>query len=124
MLSKSTARLLKKKKKIKKLKKASPGKQQSHFDPELQTLRRASHSSDDTVTLDGAVLVRQAFLPGAEGKREQGKENPPHHQDGPRRAHAGHRPGQFVVQRHLVVAGEQRKHRLVEDQHGEENQDA
>lgn len=75
------------------------------------------------MALGGAVLVLQAFLPGAERKCKQGEENTSYHQDGPRGAHAGHGPGEFMVQRHLVVAGEQRKNRLVEDQHGEKDQD-
>lgn len=70
----------------------SPRIKQSHFDPEFSDLRKSA-----AVTLGGAVLVRQAFLPGANRKCEQGEENAPYHQDGPPRSHAGHRPGQFMV---------------------------
>lgn len=47
--------------------------------------------------LGGAVLVRQASLPGAERKREQDEEETSQNENGSRWAHAGHRPGQFVV---------------------------
>lgn len=56
--------------------------------------------------LAAAVLLREALLPGAAGQREQQEEDSSHDEDGARTAHAGHRPGELVVQGHRVVAGQ------------------
>lgn len=65
----------------------------------------------------------QALLPGAVGQSQQEEEEAGQDEDGPRHAHAGHGPGQLVVQGDGVIAGQQRQHGLVEHQDGEKDQD-
>lgn len=72
--------------------------------------------------LGGAVLVRQAFLPGAEGEGEDDEEESTEHQNSSGRAHAGHRPGELVVHGDGVVTGQQGQDGLMEHQDRQEDQ--
>lgn len=72
--------------------------------------------------LGGAVHVWQAFLPGAEGEGEDDEEESSQDKNPSGRAHAGHRPGQLVVDGDGVVTGQQGQEGLVEHQHSQEDQ--
>ena len=74
-------------------------------------------------TLGGAIVsLRQAFPEGAVREGEQEEEDPREDEDGAGGAHAGHGPGELVVQRHGVVAGQQGQHRLVEHHDGQQDE--
>lgn len=68
-------------------------------------------------------MLWQTLLPGVVRQGQQEEEDASHDEDGPRYPHAGDGPGQLVVQGDGVIAGQQRQHRLVEHQDGEEDQD-
>lgn len=65
----------------------------------------------------------QAFLPWAEGKRQENEEQTSENQSGSGPPHTGHRPGELVVKRDGVVTGQEGQDGLVEDQDGDEDQD-
>lgn len=60
--------------------------------------------------------MRQTLLPGAERKSEDDEKETSENENGSRRADAGYGPGQLVVKRNGVIAGQQRQDRLVENQ--------
>lgn len=74
--------------------------------------------------LAAAVPLRETPPPGAVGQRQQQEEDPTHDEDAPRTANARHRPGELVVERNRVVAGQEGQDGLVENYQGDKNQDA
>lgn len=71
-----------------------------------------------------AVHLRETPLPGAAGQRQQQEEDPTNDEDGTRTADTRHRPGELVVERNRVVAGQESQDGLVEDHEGQKHQDA
>lgn len=71
--------------------------------------------------LAAAVLLRETPLPGAVGQRQQQEEDPAHDEHRPRAADARHRPGELVVERNRVVAGQEGQHGLVENHQREKH---
>lgn len=72
--------------------------------------------------LGGAILLWQAFLKEAVWEGEEEEEEASYDKDGACCAHAGHGPGQLMVERYGVVAGKQGQYGLVEHQDGEKHQ--
>lgn len=73
--------------------------------------------------LAAAVLLRETPLPGAVGQRQQHEQDAAHDEDGPRAADARHRPGELVVERNRVVAGQEGHDGLVEHHQTEKHHD-
>lgn len=66
--------------------------------------------------------MRETLLPGAAGQRQQQEQDPPHDENGPRASETRHGPGELVVERDGVVAGQQRQDGLVENQKRQQHQ--
>lgn len=73
--------------------------------------------------LAAAVLLRETPLPGAVRQRQQHEQDAAHDEDGPRAADARHRPGELVVERNRVVAGQEGHDGLVEHHQTEKHHD-
>lgn len=74
--------------------------------------------------LTAAVLLRETPPPGAVGQRQQQEEDPTQDEDSPRAADARHRPGELVVERNRVVAGQEGQDGLVKYHQTEKHHDA